>query len=74
MEVLTEREKELIRLKFFDDLDYDEIAVKCGITKRTAYNITHDALKKLRESLKGKNGEDYYSLFSIVILLSLYLK
>lgn len=74
MEVLTEREKELIKLKFFDDLDYDEIAEKCGITKRTAYNITHDALKKLRDSLKEKNGEDYYSLLCIVIFLTLYLK
>jgi RNA polymerase sigma-70 factor (ECF subfamily) len=45
---LTSREKELLRLKFFDDLDYDEIASRCGITKRTAYNIIHSALKMLK--------------------------
>ena len=45
---LTSREKELLRLKFFDDLDYDEIAGRCGITKRTAYNIIHSALKMLK--------------------------
>jgi RNA polymerase sigma factor (sigma-70 family) len=45
---LTSREKELLRLKFFDDLDYDEIASRCGITKRTAYNIIHSALKTLK--------------------------
>ncbi len=74
MNVLTEREKELVKLKFFDDLDYDEIALKCDITKRTAYNIIHDALKKLRENLKDENGEDYYSLLSLTILLTIYLK
>ncbi|HRQ16777.1 MAG TPA: sigma-70 family RNA polymerase sigma factor [Agriterribacter sp.] len=45
---LTQREKELLKLKFFEDLDYDEIAAKCNITKRTAYNIIHQALKSLR--------------------------
>jgi len=45
---LSKREKELLRLKFFDDLDYDEIASRCGITKRTAYNIIHSALSTLK--------------------------
>ena len=47
---LTQREKELMRLKFFEDLDYDEIAARCNITKRTAYNIIHAALKTLKAS------------------------
>ncbi len=45
---LSTREKELLRLKFFEDLDYDEIASRCGITKRTAYNTIHSALKILK--------------------------
>ncbi|HRN56947.1 MAG TPA: sigma-70 family RNA polymerase sigma factor, partial [Agriterribacter sp.] len=45
---LTQREKELLKLKFFEDLDYDEIAARCKITKRTAYNIIHQSLKSLR--------------------------
>jgi RNA polymerase sigma factor (sigma-70 family) len=45
---LSNREKELLHLKFFEDLDYDEIAARCGITKRTAYNIIHNALKTLK--------------------------
>jgi RNA polymerase sigma-70 factor (ECF subfamily) len=45
---LTQREKELLKLKFFEDLDYDEIAARCNITKRTAYNIIHQSLKSLR--------------------------
>jgi RNA polymerase sigma factor (sigma-70 family) len=45
---LSRREKELLQLRFFEDLDYDEIASRCGITKRTAYNIIHSALKTLK--------------------------
>ncbi|MBX3256167.1 MAG: sigma-70 family RNA polymerase sigma factor [Chitinophagaceae bacterium] len=51
METLTQREKELLRMKFFEDLEYDEIATRCSITKRTAYNIVHHALKTLKASL-----------------------
>ena len=47
-EKLTDREKELLRLRFFDDLDYDSIALQCGITKRTAYNIIYHALQVLK--------------------------
>ncbi len=50
---LTQRQQQLLRMKFFDDLDYDHIALTCGITKRTAYNIIHDALKQLKHELKG---------------------
>ena len=48
LDKLTERERELLKLRFFEDLDYDEIALQCGITKRTAYNILHAAIKTLK--------------------------
>lgn len=51
MAKLTDRQIELVRLKFFEDLDYEEISAQCGITKRTAYNIIHDALKILKAEL-----------------------
>lgn len=51
---LTDREKELLKLRFFEDLDYDEIAIKCGITKRTAYNILHTAIKTLKTEFADK--------------------
>lgn len=65
---LTERQVELIRLKFFEDLDYDEIAEKCQITKRTAYNIIYDALQTLKEELQDdKQGGISMNLLLIVI-------
>ncbi|QEH41315.1 RNA polymerase sigma factor [Chitinophaga sp. XS-30] len=51
--LLTQRQQQLLRMKFFENLDYDHIAQTCGITRRTAYNIIHDALKQLKNELKG---------------------
>lgn len=53
MDLLTDREKELLQLKFCGDLDYDEISARCGITKRTAYNIIYASLKTLRMVVDG---------------------
>jgi RNA polymerase sigma factor (sigma-70 family) len=68
---LTERQKELLQLKFFENLDYDEIAANCNISKRTAYNIVYDALKVLKDDLKKEGNEDSYYLLSAVSLLLL---
>jgi len=71
---LTDREKELLRLKFFEDLDYAEIAARCHITKRTAYNIIHSALKTLKAGLVIKPDNDWVTdttfLALVVLLLS----
>jgi len=50
---LTPREKELLRLRYFENLDYDIIAEQCGITKRTVYNIVHNALKTLKARMSA---------------------
>ena len=48
---LTKRQLQIIRLKFFDDLSYDEISEKTSLTTRSIYNIIYEALHRLRESL-----------------------
>jgi RNA polymerase sigma-70 factor (ECF subfamily) len=48
---LSAREKELLRLRFFEDQSYDSIASDCGITKRTAYNIVNMAIRRLKDFL-----------------------
>jgi RNA polymerase sigma factor (sigma-70 family) len=68
---LTAREKELIRLKFFEDLDYDEISAQCGITKRTAYNIIHTALKNLKAGFVISPDTDWVSDATTMILVGL---
>ena len=69
---LTDRERELLRLKFFEDLDYAEIAMRCHITRRTAYNIVHTALKTLKAGLVIKPDNDWVrdsSFLALVVLL-----
>ncbi|MDR3716961.1 MAG: sigma-70 family RNA polymerase sigma factor [Puia sp.] len=71
---LSSREKELLQLKFFEDLSYDEIAARCQITKRTAYNIIHAALKILKRNLAGKYSVDplsYHLMIALVLFVFL---
>ena len=51
---LTKREMQLLQMKFFEDLSYEEIALRCRISKRTAYNIIHDGLKTLKTVFNKK--------------------
>jgi RNA polymerase sigma-70 factor (ECF subfamily) len=70
---LTEREKELLRLRFFDDLTYDEIAAQCNISKRTAYNIIHAAIKTLRVELTGIHPAGSRLSFNPALLMLFFL-
>ncbi|MEO6684270.1 MAG: RNA polymerase sigma factor [Ginsengibacter sp.] len=67
MDKLTVRQKELVQLKYFDDLNYDEIAERCGITKRTAYNIIFDALKILKKELYTEQSSSFHSVFLLLV-------
>lgn len=51
LEKLTYRQKQLICLKFFDGLSYEQIAAQTNQTIKTAYNTIYDALKILRKEL-----------------------
>lgn len=52
LEKLTEKEREIIYLKFYGHLEYDEIAEVLNIEKKSVYNFTTRALKHLRHNLK----------------------
>lgn len=47
---LTERQQELIRLRFIDGMSYEEIAQRLSISVRTVYNSIHESLKTLRNT------------------------
>ncbi len=68
---LTAREKELLKMKFYDDIDYDEISERCQITKRTAYNIIHGALKRMKKALHqdGVNVTELYPFLVIYLAI-----
>ncbi|RAJ06634.1 RNA polymerase sigma-70 factor (ECF subfamily) [Chitinophaga skermanii] len=52
LEQLSPRQKELIRLKFFEGMSYEQIAEQTTQTIKTAYNTVYDAIKQLRKILK----------------------
>ena len=45
---LTKKQLEIIRLKFFENLSYAEIATKTSLKKRTVYNLIYEAIHTLR--------------------------
>ncbi|WP_316796148.1 RNA polymerase sigma factor [Pedobacter agri] len=53
LEKLTFRQKQLIHLKFFEGLTYEQIAAQSNQTIKTAYNTIYDALKILRKEFNA---------------------
>lgn len=51
---LAPREKELIILKFYQGLSYNEIVEETGLTHRTVYNKIHEALKTLKSNMESE--------------------
>jgi|SRR4030095_4334250 len=45
---LSNREKEMIRLRYYEQMSCEEIAAKTSLELRTIYNHIYEALKKLR--------------------------
>ncbi|HZW71748.1 MAG TPA: sigma-70 family RNA polymerase sigma factor [Hanamia sp.] len=49
LNLLTPRQKEVIYLRYFEELDYDEIAVIMEITVKAVYKLTARGLETLRQ-------------------------
>lgn len=52
MNKLTARQKEIIYLRYFEEMDYNEIAEIMDLTKKGTYKLSARALDALREILK----------------------
>ncbi len=46
---LSPRQKEIIRLRYFDMVAFKDIACQTGLSERTVYNTLHNAIKVLRD-------------------------
>ncbi len=51
LDTLTERQRSCIRMRFFEELSYEEIAEQTNTTVRTVYNTIHNAINRLRQEL-----------------------
>jgi len=68
---LPNRQKELIVLRFYEGLSYEEIVYKTGLSHRTVYNKIHEALKKLKlDIVQSKHSQSAAMLILITILSS----
>jgi RNA polymerase sigma factor (sigma-70 family) len=62
---LPNRQKELIVLRFYEGLTYEEIVSRTGLSHRTVYNKIHEGIKKLRLDM----GTGQQSKTAILLLL-----
>lgn len=60
---LTKKQLEIIRLKFFENLSYAEIATKTSLKQRTVYNLIYEAIQNLR--LYMRMMVIYFSIFQL---------
>jgi RNA polymerase sigma-70 factor (ECF subfamily) len=51
---LPARQRELIMLKFYEGLSYEDITQLTGLTHRTVYNKIHEALYKIKQGLSSQ--------------------
>ena len=52
LQSLSKKQIEIIRMKYFENLSYEEISTKTSLTVRTVYNTVFSAIKRLREEIK----------------------
>ncbi|GAB2775582.1 sigma-70 family RNA polymerase sigma factor [Rhabdobacter roseus] len=58
---LPPRQREIIHLRFFQDLTHDEIAEIMALNRQSVYNLLHETLRKLR------------GLWGVLLLIGSYL-
>ncbi len=63
---LPARQRELILLRFYEGLSYEEIVEQTGLSHRTVYNKIHEALKKLRAGI-SKDHPSYGEVMPVLL-------
>ena len=49
LEVLSDKQREIIYLRFFQELSYDEIGVMLNMTPASVKNVVYKAINKIRK-------------------------
>lgn len=62
---LTPRQKEVIYLRYFEEMDYAEVAALMNITVKAAYKLTARGVEALRQVLNSSNS---YLLLLVALL------
>lgn len=67
---LPNRQKELVILKFYEGLTYQEIVERTGLSHRTVYNKIHEGLKKLKLDIVKTQHPRTAALISLLHILA----
>jgi len=67
---LPNRQKELILLRFYEGLTYEEIVQRTGLSHRTVYNKIHEGLKKLKLDIARSQYPRSAALLSLLTALA----
>ena len=67
---LPNRQRELIVLKFYEGLTYEEIVQRTGLSHSTVYNKIHEALKKLKLDIATRQPDHSAALMLLVSVLA----
>lgn len=75
IQVLPPRQKELLMLRFYENMSYEDIAEKNSLAIRTVYNKIHLALKRLRsfELIQQLRKNNIFLFLCIITLFSISL-
>jgi RNA polymerase sigma factor (sigma-70 family) len=68
LDALPKRQRELLMLRFYEGLTYEEIVQKTGLVHRTVYNKIHEALQKVRTQMISKHGASKVTIPGIFLL------
>ena len=63
VQTLTQKQQEIIHLRFYENLDNQAIAILMGVTVNTVYNLASLAISNLRSQLKNQK-----ELFLLLLL------
>ncbi|WP_202552341.1 RNA polymerase sigma factor [Ginsengibacter hankyongi] len=71
VERLSKRQQEIIYLRFYMDMDVEQIAEIMTLNRQSVYNLMYDALKQF----KSLAGPDYFSIpFSVFLLIGFSIR
>lgn len=66
---LPNRQKELIVMRFYEGLTYEEIVQRTGLSHRTVYNKIHEGLKKLKLDMARSQFPRSAALISLLSIM-----
>ena len=69
LDQLTPRQKELIQMRFFEEMSNEAISQQTGMHINTVYNTMSSALKTLRQRMEAPSGPSLSGWWPLLLLL-----